>query len=67
MDARAIIDANRYMTLATADARGTPWASPVVKGMGSFGSADDERSRSAVRARDRAHANITARPGRGVA
>jgi nitroimidazol reductase NimA-like FMN-containing flavoprotein (pyridoxamine 5'-phosphate oxidase superfamily) len=29
MDARAIIDANRYMTLATADARGTPWASPV--------------------------------------
>ena len=27
--ARAIIDANRYMTLATADAGGVPWASPV--------------------------------------
>jgi nitroimidazol reductase NimA-like FMN-containing flavoprotein (pyridoxamine 5'-phosphate oxidase superfamily) len=29
MDARKIIDANRYMTLATADAGGAPWASPV--------------------------------------
>jgi hypothetical protein len=27
--ARQIIDANRYMTLATADADGRPWASPV--------------------------------------
>ena len=27
--ARAIIEANRYMTLATADADGVPWASPV--------------------------------------
>jgi uncharacterized protein YhbP (UPF0306 family) len=27
--ARAIIDANQYMTLATADAQGQPWASPV--------------------------------------
>jgi hypothetical protein len=27
--ARAIIAANRYMTLATAGADGTPWASPV--------------------------------------
>ena len=27
--ARTIIDANRYMTLATADALGQPWASPV--------------------------------------
>jgi hypothetical protein len=27
--ARAIIDANRYMTLATADGAGQPWASPV--------------------------------------
>jgi pyridoxine/pyridoxamine 5'-phosphate oxidase len=26
---RAIIDANAYMTLATADERGNPWASPV--------------------------------------
>jgi nitroimidazol reductase NimA-like FMN-containing flavoprotein (pyridoxamine 5'-phosphate oxidase superfamily) len=27
--ARAIIDANAYMTLATADGDGAPWASPV--------------------------------------
>lgn len=27
--ARQIIDANRYMTLATADADGRPWATPV--------------------------------------
>src|SRR5699024_4135147 len=27
--ARAIIDANRFMTLATADADGLPWVSPV--------------------------------------
>lgn len=26
---RAVIDANRYMTLATADGEGRPWASPV--------------------------------------
>ena len=28
-DGRAIIDANAYMTLATADGSGRPWASPV--------------------------------------
>jgi pyridoxine/pyridoxamine 5'-phosphate oxidase len=28
-DAMAIVDANAYLTLATADADGTPWASPV--------------------------------------
>jgi nitroimidazol reductase NimA-like FMN-containing flavoprotein (pyridoxamine 5'-phosphate oxidase superfamily) len=27
--ARSIIDSNRYMTLATADEHGAPWASPV--------------------------------------
>jgi hypothetical protein len=27
--ARTIVEANAYMTLATADAEGTPWASPV--------------------------------------
>jgi hypothetical protein len=27
--AREIIDSNRFMTLATADGRGLPWASPV--------------------------------------
>jgi nitroimidazol reductase NimA-like FMN-containing flavoprotein (pyridoxamine 5'-phosphate oxidase superfamily) len=29
MTARELIGANRYMTLATADAEGVPWASPV--------------------------------------
>ena len=29
MDARELIAANRYMTLATADASGRPWISPV--------------------------------------
>src|SRR5262245_65260085 len=29
LDARSIIDANAYMTLATADANGVPWATPV--------------------------------------
>ena len=28
-DAKAIVDASSYMTLATADADGRPWASPV--------------------------------------
>jgi Pyridoxamine 5'-phosphate oxidase len=28
-DARAIVDANTYLTLATADADGRPWVSPV--------------------------------------
>jgi nitroimidazol reductase NimA-like FMN-containing flavoprotein (pyridoxamine 5'-phosphate oxidase superfamily) len=27
--ARSIVDSNRYMTLATADEHGSPWASPV--------------------------------------
>ena len=27
--ARAIVDANSYLTLGTADAEGLPWASPV--------------------------------------
>jgi nitroimidazol reductase NimA-like FMN-containing flavoprotein (pyridoxamine 5'-phosphate oxidase superfamily) len=27
--AKAIVDANRYMTLGTADASGSPWVSPV--------------------------------------
>ena len=27
--ARAIVDANSYMTLATVDTDGAPWASPV--------------------------------------
>jgi nitroimidazol reductase NimA-like FMN-containing flavoprotein (pyridoxamine 5'-phosphate oxidase superfamily) len=29
MDVREVMDANRYMVIATADARGVPWVSPV--------------------------------------
>jgi predicted pyridoxine 5'-phosphate oxidase superfamily flavin-nucleotide-binding protein len=28
-DAHAILEANQYLTLATADAAGRPWATPV--------------------------------------
>ena len=28
-EARAVIDANRYMTIGTADSAGTPWTTPV--------------------------------------
>jgi hypothetical protein len=34
---RDIIDANRYMTLATADDDGRPWASPVFFAPGGYG------------------------------
>jgi hypothetical protein len=34
--ARAIIDTNRYMTLATADREGRPWASPVWYAAGNY-------------------------------
>ncbi len=35
--ARAIIDANSYMTLGTADASGLPWASPVWYAAAGYG------------------------------
>jgi nitroimidazol reductase NimA-like FMN-containing flavoprotein (pyridoxamine 5'-phosphate oxidase superfamily) len=59
--ARAIIDDGRYMTLATADADGVPWASPVwyaPAGSGEFlwvSAADARHSR-----------NIAARPRVGI-
>ncbi|HET6949593.1 MAG TPA: pyridoxamine 5'-phosphate oxidase family protein [Acidimicrobiales bacterium] len=35
--ARAIIDGNAYLTLATSDAAGRPWASPVYFGADGYG------------------------------
>jgi hypothetical protein len=55
--ARAIIDANLYMTLATADSDGRPWASPVY-----FFSADHRRFHW-VSTVDAAHSrNVAVRP-----
>src|SRR5947208_66673 len=34
--ARALMDANRYVTLGTADAEGTPWVSPVYFATGDY-------------------------------
>jgi hypothetical protein len=42
--ARAIVDSNRYMTLATADESWVPWASPVW-----FASADYRESEKPCR------------------
>ena len=59
--ARAILDANRYMTLATADESGVPWASPVW-----FASAD-YRAFFWVSAPGARHSrNLAARPQVGI-
>lgn len=56
-DARAIIDANSFMTLGTADAEGRPWVSPV------WFSTADPRELFWVSDPDARHSrNITARP-----
>lgn len=55
--ARAIIDATAYMTLATADADGVPWASPV------WFATDDDRSFCWVSDPAARHSrNLAARP-----
>jgi nitroimidazol reductase NimA-like FMN-containing flavoprotein (pyridoxamine 5'-phosphate oxidase superfamily) len=60
--AREIIDANLYMVLATADADGTPWASPV------YFAPDEYREFFWVsRPQARHSRNISARDGRAVA
>jgi nitroimidazol reductase NimA-like FMN-containing flavoprotein (pyridoxamine 5'-phosphate oxidase superfamily) len=57
MLARAIIDANRYMVLGTADAEGRPWVSPVWFAPGGG------RQFLWVSAPDAAHSrNLAARP-----
>ncbi len=54
---RSIIDLSRYATLATADARGVPWASPV------YFAHDDYRDFLWVSAPDTRHSrNIAERP-----
>jgi nitroimidazol reductase NimA-like FMN-containing flavoprotein (pyridoxamine 5'-phosphate oxidase superfamily) len=54
---RSVIDANRFMTLATADERGTPWASPVW-----FARRDERRFLWVSRPTTRHSRNIAARP-----
>jgi pyridoxine/pyridoxamine 5'-phosphate oxidase len=59
--ARAIIDSNRYMTCATADANGLPWASPV------WYAAADCREFFWVSSPEARHSrNIAARPQLGI-
>jgi pyridoxine/pyridoxamine 5'-phosphate oxidase len=60
-DAKRIIDANVYMTLATADADGRPWASPVWF-------AHDEHTRFVWVSRpERRHSqNLAERPEAGI-
>jgi len=58
---RAIIDANAYLTLATADADGVPWASPVWFAHAGF------RELFWVSDPDARHSrNIAERPGVGI-
>jgi nitroimidazol reductase NimA-like FMN-containing flavoprotein (pyridoxamine 5'-phosphate oxidase superfamily) len=54
---RSVIDANRFMTLATADERGTPWASPVW-----FARRDERCFLWVSRPTTRHSRNIAARP-----
>jgi nitroimidazol reductase NimA-like FMN-containing flavoprotein (pyridoxamine 5'-phosphate oxidase superfamily) len=55
--ARAVLDANSFMTLATADADGTPWATPV------WFATEDHRSLYWVSAPGSRHSrNIAVRP-----
>jgi pyridoxine/pyridoxamine 5'-phosphate oxidase len=59
--ARAIIDANAYMTLATADASGRPWPTPVF-----FAPAGDRELIWVSRPGARHSQNIAARPDVGI-
>jgi nitroimidazol reductase NimA-like FMN-containing flavoprotein (pyridoxamine 5'-phosphate oxidase superfamily) len=56
-----IVAANRYMTLATADADGTPWATPVW-----FATADCRRFYWISKPGARHSRNIAARPEIGI-
>jgi pyridoxine/pyridoxamine 5'-phosphate oxidase len=59
--ARRIVDANRYMTLATADVTGLPWASPV------WFATSDYREFFWVSSPDARHSrNIAVRPEIGI-
>lgn len=60
--ARAIIDANLYMTIATADESGRPWASPV------YFAVDDYREFIWVSRPESTHSrNLEVRPELGIA
>jgi nitroimidazol reductase NimA-like FMN-containing flavoprotein (pyridoxamine 5'-phosphate oxidase superfamily) len=59
--AREIIDANQYMTLATADAEGRPWASPVW-----FAHEDHRRFLWVSKPEARHSRNLAVRPRAGL-
>ena len=59
--AKAIVDSNRYMTLATADENGVPWASPVW-----FASADYSAFFWVSAPGARHSRNLAARPQVGI-
>jgi hypothetical protein len=59
--ARAIVDASLYLTLATADAGGRPWPTPVY-----FATADHQEFVWVSRPGARHSANLTARPQVGL-
>ena len=54
---RSVLDANRFMTLATADEQGTPWVTPVW-----FASPDGQRFLWVSRPTTRHSRNIALRP-----
>lgn len=59
--AKAIVDSNRYMTLATADESGVPWASPV------WYATEDYRAFFWVSSAQARHSrNVAARPHVGI-
>jgi hypothetical protein len=58
---RSIVDANPYMTLATADELGTPWASPVW-----FATADYREFIWASKPQARHSLNLALRPELGI-
>ncbi|WP_405873361.1 MULTISPECIES: pyridoxamine 5'-phosphate oxidase family protein [unclassified Streptomyces] len=59
--ARAVVDANQYMVLATADADGRPWSSPVYFAHGDYREFFWVSSPQAVHSR-----NIAVRPEVGI-
>src|SRR5919204_4642219 len=69
--ARSIVDANRFMALGTADARGTPWVSPVCMSRcriaSTSGSRDQGRGTPATSPNDRrSRSRSTTRTGRAA-
>jgi nitroimidazol reductase NimA-like FMN-containing flavoprotein (pyridoxamine 5'-phosphate oxidase superfamily) len=61
--ARAIVDSNLYMTLATADGDGRPWASPVYYASAGYTEFFSVSSPEALHSRNlAAHPQVSGRP-----